>query len=241
MEIYKVTNLVNNKIYIGKTVFKMKYRKSKHISNLNTVTKTHYPLYSAIKKYGQDKFKWEVIDTTESEEELNRKEIYWIKYYDCMAPKGYNLTKGGDGQTGHKHSEETKIKISKNNYWRGREGINKGKKFSKEWKQKLSDAKKGKPTHIVYNERVIGLLREQKLGSKNPMYGKTPANARKVINLDTLEIYDNMHDVTKKTGIAYQNISKVCRGLRNKAGNFRWSYYDIYMSIPSQADESQKV
>jgi group I intron endonuclease len=236
MEIYKATNLINGKQYIGKTIFAMEIRQTKHISNLNTVKKRHYPLYSAIKKYGKENFEWVVIDTAETEEELNAKEIYWIKFYDTLSPKGYNLTDGGDGQSGHKHSEETKKKISENNYWRGRLGVNSGKKFSDEHRENLSKAHKGKPTKIVYDERVRSILREQKLGEKNPMYGKQSPRVRKVINLDTLEIYDSLTDITRITGIVWQNVRKVCIGNRKTAGGFRWMFYDEYMSIPSQAD-----
>lgn len=241
MVIYKAKNLINGKQYIGKTVYTMEIRMSKHISNLSTKKKSHYPLYSAIKKYGKDNFEWTVIDNAETEDELNEKEIYWIKHYCTLSPNGYNLSLGGDGQTGFKHSELSKQKISKNSYWNGKEGINKGRKFTEKHRENLSKAHKGKPTKIVYDDRVRKILSEQKLGIKNPMYGKIPANVKKVINLDTLEVFDSLHDITNKTGISWQNIGSVCRGKRKKAGGYRWMFYDEYMLIPSQADKHQKV
>lgn len=72
------------------------------------------------------------------------------------------------------------------------------------------------------------------------MYGKPSISAKKIINLDTLEVFENLHIATDKTGIAWQNISKVCRGIRPKAGGFRWMFYDKYMSIPSQADDESE-
>ena len=232
MVIYKATNKINQKSYIGKTTKPFDVRKKRHISNIKTKTKKHYAFYNALRKYGVDNFEWAVIDTATTEDELNLKEKYWISFYNSKAPNGYNLSDGGEGQSGFKHSEETKKKISENQ--KGRTSPNKGKKFSEEHKRKLSEAKKGKSTKAIFTDEVKEILRQQKIGDKNPMYGKKPANSKKIINLDTMEIYNDMHEAMNKTGIAYQNISKVCRGIRKTAGGFRWQYYDEYMTIPSQ-------
>lgn len=241
MQIYLVTNMVNGKKYVGKTVYEIKYRKRKHIGELTTSSKKHYPLYSAIKKYGKDNFKWEVIDTATSENQLNEKEKHWIKEHNTISPNGYNLTCGGDGQTGFKHTDETKRKISDNNFWKGTSGIMYGKKHTEESIKKMSEAKKGKPTKIVYDERIRDVLREQKLGEKNPMYGRPSQFAKKVINIDTLDVYENLHEAGRLTNIAWQNIGRVCRKQGKTAGNFRWMYFDEYKSIPSQAEKSEGV
>lgn len=236
MEIYKARNLINGKEYVGKTVKGFESRKEKHLSSLNTDKKKHYPLYNDMRKYGIENFEWEVLEVCTTEKELDLKEKYWIEKLGTFYPNGYNLTKGGKGQCGFKHSEQSKLKISKNSYWLGKEGINKNKKFSDEHRRRLSEAHKGKPTKIVYDERIRTILKEQKLGSKNPMYGKAAPNRKKVINLDTLEIFDCFFDIQRQTNIKWTNVSKVCKGQRKTAGGFRWMYYDEYKSIPSQAD-----
>jgi hypothetical protein len=63
----------------------------------------------AIRKYGWDNFDADIIDNAENIEELNQKEIYWIKYYKSISPNGYNLEIGGKNAT---NSEETRKKIS---------------------------------------------------------------------------------------------------------------------------------
>lgn len=112
MVIYKITNLVNNKIYIGQTInYDERVRHHKQIAFRENSKERDKPLYRAIRKYGVDNFKFEIIDEASNIDELNAKEIHWIAYYDCCVDgnKGYNLDKGG--KNGLK-SEETKRKIS---------------------------------------------------------------------------------------------------------------------------------
>jgi group I intron endonuclease len=111
MIIYKVTNLVNNKVYIGQTSRGFEVRKKEHLRHINDSIYFH----SALKKYGVDNFIWEVIDDALTQDELNCKEIKWIEYYNSFGKNGYNLTKGGDTSSGYKHSDETKKKISEKN------------------------------------------------------------------------------------------------------------------------------
>ena len=95
MIIYKVTNKVNGKIYIGKTIQSLHDRWSRHVNDAMTNRlDTHFA--RAIRKYGQENFIAEVIDTADSKEELSEKEKYWIERYQSYS-NGYNETIGGDG------------------------------------------------------------------------------------------------------------------------------------------------
>ncbi len=90
MWIYKITNVVNNKVYIGQTIRQIQDRFQRHITDaINCNLDTHFA--RAIRKYGKDNFKIEVIDFANSQEELNKKEQYWIRYYDSIN-SGYNET-----------------------------------------------------------------------------------------------------------------------------------------------------
>lgn len=106
MIIYKVTNLVNNKIYIGQTSQSLKRRQSRHLSSAFS-NDSNYAFHKAIRKYGKENFDWEIIDNSETQEELNEKEIYWIKFYNSFSEHGYNMTLGGNGSSGYKMSEES--------------------------------------------------------------------------------------------------------------------------------------
>lgn len=104
MFIYKTTNMVNGKIYIGKTKNNPK----------NYIGGGVY-LRLAIKKYGKNNFKKEILESNiETQEFLNTREQFWISFYNSTDPNiGYNRSKGGDGFSGER-TEEEKLKISIN-------------------------------------------------------------------------------------------------------------------------------
>lgn len=133
MIIYKITNLINNKIYIGQTIRTLKRRWLAHCH----IKSTTFYIGKAIQKYGKENFTIEEIDKASSQEELNDKEKYWINHYNSTDSNiGYNLREGGDK---FKMSKETKNKISL---------ANKGKKkppISEKTRMKMSEARKGKP------------------------------------------------------------------------------------------------
>ena len=90
MWIYKIINIQNNKVYIGQTIRPVEQRFQRHINDaLNNILDTHFA--RAIRKYGKDSFKVEIIDTAQTQDELNQKEQYWIRQYDSVN-KGYNET-----------------------------------------------------------------------------------------------------------------------------------------------------
>ena len=90
MWIYKITNIQNNKVYIGQTIRPIKDRFHRHINDaMNNVLDTHFA--RAIRKYGKDNFTIEEIDNANNQDELNEKEQYWIRYYNSIY-EGYNET-----------------------------------------------------------------------------------------------------------------------------------------------------
>ncbi len=93
--IYKITNILNGKMYIGKTEGSIEKRFKEHIKEKGR--SKHRPLYRAMNKYGVENFKIELIEETNFS---NEREVYWIKYFDTNNKKnGYNATIGGDGKT----------------------------------------------------------------------------------------------------------------------------------------------
>lgn len=138
MIIYQIENKLNNKIYIGQTKRRLKSRLKGHMKSKSYIG-------CALRKYGIENFDIQIIDHAETKDELNEKEIYWIKTLDCKDPNGYNLTDGGEGvfdssglvgkkisrsKIGHEVLEETKRKISEKL---------KGQKLSDETKLKISE------------------------------------------------------------------------------------------------------
>lgn len=90
MWIYKITNIQNKKVYIGQTICPIEQRFRRHINDaLNNILDTHFA--RAIRKYGKENFVIELIDTAQTQDELNKKEQYWIQYYNSVED-GYNET-----------------------------------------------------------------------------------------------------------------------------------------------------
>ena len=93
MIIYKVTNKVNGKIYIGQTIRTLEQRKWQHLDCARNGVKTHF--YNAIRKYGEENFVFEIIDEASSIVELNELERYYIAKFNCVED-GYNMVDGGN-------------------------------------------------------------------------------------------------------------------------------------------------
>ena len=138
--VYKIANLANGKIYIGK-----------HSTNNleDGYMGSGVVLHQAYQKYGLECFSKEVIQFYISEEELNRGEIYWIARFNSTDPNvGYNRTFGGDGGL----TAETRQKISE--ACKGRPSPNKGVPMSEEQKRKLSEAHKGRAFSEEHKQKL---------------------------------------------------------------------------------------
>lgn len=96
--IYKITNKLNDKSYIGQSIH-IATRWNEHISasfNKNSID-YNFPIHKAIRKYGLDNFLFEILETCQRSQ-LNDKEIYWISYYNTTKT-GYNISKGGQDRS----------------------------------------------------------------------------------------------------------------------------------------------
>jgi len=143
MLIYKATNIINDKSYIGQTVNSLEYRKNKHRNEAFKYQKTRF--HKAIVQYGFDKFVWNIVeDGINNLQTLDEREVHWISFYDTYN-NGYNDTKGGHSIRGYRFTKEDKKKMSKSHL-----GKSNGP-HSEETKLKISNAQ---------------------LGSKNSMFGK---------------------------------------------------------------------
>jgi group I intron endonuclease len=127
--IYKVTNKINGKAYIGQTI-NYDNRKWGHINSSVKTKNSDYNsiFHRAIRKYGIESFEWNILyKGSYNPKLLDELEMVFINYYGTFG-KGYNANIGGGSNTGIKRSEETKKKLS---------DINKGKKISKEIIEKI--------------------------------------------------------------------------------------------------------
>lgn len=107
--VYKITNLVNGKIYVGQTIKTVQRRWGQHKFLSQKPSKESY-LQKSIYKYGSDNFSVETLDNAYNREDLDYKEAHWIDVLDTLKPNGYNIRPGGMSSV---HSAETCEKISK--------------------------------------------------------------------------------------------------------------------------------
>jgi putative endonuclease len=156
MLIYKILNLVNNKLYIGQTTLTLEKRIYAYKYDAMTFSKGKYKYKSkiikAIAKYGLENFKFTVIDTALNQQELDEKEKFWIKKLNSTdRDSGYNIQLGGFGVG--KHSEETKQLMS---------AIKKGKPAHNKGKPGLSGERVG--TATLTQEQADKIREEYRAG-----------------------------------------------------------------------------
>lgn len=169
--VYKITNLINEKVYIGQTN-DFDRRWSEHKSNAQN--KPRQLVEQAMKKYGVDNFKCELIDTLPSQEEVNLKEAEYIKSNNCISPNGYNIEEGGKYAP---LSQEALLKISR--ALKGRPSINKGKRCSEEQKLKTSKTMTGRK----YSKDRAQKISEGRKGIPSWNKGKSKLTEEQVINI----------------------------------------------------------
>ena len=107
-EIYKITNLLNGKCYIGQTKHSAQIRWKDHINGYHPSSLIH----KAITKYGVNNFSFEILCENVDVNKLNELEIQFISRFNSKTPHGYNLTDGGDGFKGVIPTEKWRYKQS---------------------------------------------------------------------------------------------------------------------------------
>jgi len=138
--IYKVTNKINDKIYIGKTTQKFNKRIIQHKSDIKNNKKNMY-FHRVLLKHGYKNFRWEIIFNCLNEKELNQMEKYFIACYGATDYL-YNMTEGGEGTSGYRHTKEAIKKIA----------LSSKRKYPKEFCDKISKRMQG-------NKRGLGTKR----------------------------------------------------------------------------------
>lgn len=227
MYIYLITNVIDNKRYIGQTTQSMTKRWTQHKSF--TKTNPQYHLHRAMRKYGVDNFNIEVIDESATNvDELNDLEELYISYYDTFNGWGYNLTSGGGN---HLMAESTKEKLRQANL---------GKNLSTELKQRISIGVK-----LYYNTyghpligRTLSPEHKHKLSLSNTGNTHSEESKKKIsdnsarkqsviqydLNMQYMNTYLTLNSAESATGVKFQNISRCCRLIRPTAGGFIWRY-----------------
>jgi group I intron endonuclease len=194
MIIYKITNTINNKIYIGQTIQSLEKRWKRH-TWLSTLNRNAMAITNALRKYGVENFKIEIIYTATNIDELNEKEIEFINEYNSLSPNGYNLTSGGKNSP---KSEEIKMKISLST---------KGKYVSTETRKKLSESHRG----FVVSEET-----KKKLSIINK--GKKIDDKVRIASINKCNKCYILFDIVNETIYAIKNMRKFSKLNKHSIG-----------------------
>jgi group I intron endonuclease len=252
MIIYKITNNINGKLYIGQTTRPLKERWQEHCKMSGDCP----ALSNAMKKYGIDSFTIEIIDNAVNIEELNQKEEKYIKGFNSIRPCGYNLTFGGLNAL---RSEETKRKNSEKQL--GEKNHNWGKKASAETRKKMSDARKGSKNHMWGKKMPDGhnkkMLDAQK-GMSHPRLGKTftaesrkkmsdaqkgrPALSRESIKCNENNIiYQSMTEAANSLNLQISEVSNQLKGKRVSCKGYTFSHVGTPKNKKTRKSVSQET
>lgn len=198
--VYKHTNLLNGKVYVGQT----KYSPEKRWGRNGKYYLYHDTTFSrAINKYGWDNFSHKIIATGLTKIEADEMEISLIQKYKELKIS-YNMTIGGEGRVGIPFPEHLKKEVSKRF---------KGKPLTEEHKQRISNSLKGKSKSEV---------------AKQHMRGKIAVNRRPVLQFSTdgefIKEYSSIQEAAKQNNIIATHISRCARGKRKKTGGYIWKY-----------------
>lgn len=237
--VYKITNLVNNKLYIGITSKSIDDRLKSHI--LTTYNKSNKDcnsiFHKAIKKYGKENFVIEELDRNEDWEEIKKLEQFYIKKFNSFIgfenSNGYNSTLGGDGVLGYNTKKVAKVSPITGEIIEIYESITKAEK---ENCRGILESCKG--TGILANGFTWFYFDDIKELSMEELKNKTFKKCNVLLQLDSngniLKVWKEVNEVSRVLKISQGNISSVCAGKRRMAGGFRWMFYNDYIKMENK-------
>lgn len=235
-EIYKITCKINNKIYIGITSNGVENRWKQHIRTAyNTNHKDANSIFKkAIRKYKPENFTIDIIDTAQSEQEAEEKEIYYIKKYNTFAfdnnSNGYNSTRGGDGTKGHGTVPIVEIDIKSGAI------INEYDSF------KAAEEHYGHRINHIYDlSSSISTTLNTFFMHKDIALKFTKADLKEkvyqccnpIVQLDKdgklIDIWATVNQIVSTLKISQGNLSSALAGNRRFASGFAWIRYNEYI------------
>lgn len=208
--IYQIINDINNKIYIGKTEFPIEKRFKEHCSDAFRKGKEKRPLYAAMRKYGIEHFRIELIEETNSPEE---REVYWIERKKSFK-YGYNATLGGDG----KRYIDYDLVIS---VYKELGSVTDTANFLKISKDSVSHILHEKNIEVISSQTIM----IERYGKIINMYDLDGKFLRTFPSVSAAAKYMIINQLTNcKLTTIKQHISEVCQGKRKTAAKYKWQY-----------------
>ena len=211
MIIYKATNKINGKIYIGQTVRRLDKRLFEHLN-----ARYDCPFQRALKKYGKENFTFELIAFCDTKDKLNFLEEFYINFLNSKKPNGYNITDGGEGTPGIKRPDTSKRNqklIGCNNHMFNRR----------------------------YSEKELELFRNASSGSNNANYGKHWSETQKRLISEKVKISMMRPEIRGKFLSAVSNKSEEQRKKISESHLRLWQDPEYRRIHSFQSEETRRI
>jgi len=250
--IYKITNLVNDKCYVGQTIQTLKKRKRGHIQYFLKQRNDYLaPIYLAFKKYGLDNFKWEVLEENiplKGKNNLNEREKFWGNYYNALSPNGYSLILGNGNENGYsdelrkmrsiqnignknclgcKHSEEWKREASIRNkeYYQTHVHPTKGKKLNLTKEQKKNRREKIRIYYETHDSPLKGKPFSEEHKNKIAISKSNPLKCYD-LNYNFVGEFSSRLEASQILNVKKITITNALKGKQMSAGGYIWRWKD---------------
>lgn len=207
--IYKITNLINNKVYIGETICEIRVRWNQHKStSFNPNSHSYnYHIHRSIRKYGIENFKIEELEQCSDEERFKRETCYILLYESYKPEKGYNYSIEGEGPTPYLTQDFL-------NYWE--QGFQVGKIAEQMGCHRITVSKRLHANGISHEEimKRYGEYVSQRDGKSVQQYSLTGEYIKTFPSTQSCE----------QEGFQQSAISNVCRQAQKSAYGYLWKY-----------------
>lgn len=208
--IYKFTNIINNKVYIGSAV-NLKTRRNGHLSDLRLNKHKNKRLQFAFNKYKEINFKWEIIEYCKIEDLLIREQYYLDTFL---------------------FAQEFIITKDKRFYALGYNckpiaGASRGWKMTTKSRQRISDSKKGTISWMKgkkHSEKSKKIIKEKRKLQTNL---RTKSILQYDLNMNFIKEFKGASEAERELNLNQANITSCCQGKRNHCGNFKWQYKNV--------------
>lgn len=245
MYIYCITNKLDGKQYVGLTTRKVEESNDYFGSGLY--------IKRAIKQYGKQNFKKEILEVCSTKEQLGQREVYWVDKLNTLSPNGYNLTDGGE--VGYTLTEEARERISTKmrEYTLSDKNKKRGTKYSKTHRKNISKGLTGRTLTEEHKKNVAKTLSEKtphlnsvaalrRLNKQRTGVTRTEEVVEKIrknqpgntcvlqINKKTNQVvaeYISLSEASRQTGTHTSAISMCCKGKLKSSNGYKWQYKSL--------------